>query len=508
MTPTPPIERYHTANTLLSALPKPPRHMAGSGAAADFPLRSLCSDSRKASADSLFICIRGAQGDGHRYASAAYRAGCRVFLMEQAPIAPLPPDAHIFLSDDTHRDLALLCAAFYGHPAKKMKVIGITGTKGKTTVAMMCYHILKKHGISVGYIGTNGVCYHQVKKKTLNTTPGSQELQQYLFEMQQADVQVVLLEVSSQGLWQRRVDGIPFAICAMTNLYPDHIGAPEHPDFDHYAACKRRLLTDYGAPVIIGNADDAHASDMLDNVSGQLLLCSLHHTADLCATHIENIQDGVFPTTAFICQDNRRNTTAWVHLPLPGEHNVQNALFAISIVCALGLSLDSAATALSDVRIPGRFEMLHMNGALVVIDYAHNGEALRAALTTLRTLSPTRLFCLFGSVGGRTQCRRAELGKVASELADHTYLTADNPDLEPVTDICLEIAAAFTSLDYTIIPDRTKAIVTALNELKRGDILLIAGKGDEHTQRIGGKEVPHRDRDVVEQYMETLALPV
>ena len=508
MTFTPPTERYHTARALLDALPTPPRHAAGSDTAADFPLRAICSDSRKASADSLFVCIRGAQGDGHRYASAAYLAGCRVFLMEQQPHEALPPDACVFISDDTHRDLALLCAAFYAHPARHMKVIGITGTKGKTTVAMMCYHILKKHGFCVGYIGTNGVYYNQVRKKTLNTTPGAQELQQYLSEMQQSGVQIILLEVSSQGLWQRRIDGIPFAMCAMTNLYPDHIGAPEHPDFDHYAACKRRLLTDYGAPIIIGNADDAHAPSMLQNVSGQLFTCGIHRSADLCASNIQTVQDGEYPATAFVCQDNRTRQSASVHIPLPGEHNVQNALLAISIVRALGLPLESAAWAISDVRVPGRFEMLRMNGALIIIDYAHNGEALRAALTTLRTLSPTRLFCLFGSVGGRTQCRRAELGKVASELADYTYLTADNPDWESVTDICLEIADAFTSLDYTIIPDRAGAIVTALNELRRGDILLIAGKGDEHTQRIAGKDLPHRDRDIVEQYIETITLPV
>ena len=197
-----------------------------------------------------------------------------------------------------------------------------------------------------------------------------------------------------------------------------------------------------------------------------------------------------------------------VFLPLPGEYNVSNALFAMTLTGLLGIPTDKAAWALSDVTIPGRFEVLTVKGATVVIDYAHNGASLRAILSTLRAYGPGRLLCLVGSVGERTQCRRAELGAAAAVLADYTYLTADDPGLESVIDICREMAAAFPqgSDRYRIIPDRAAAIRDALADLRSGDILLLAGKGDEQFQRIGGRLLPHNDRAVVEAWRDEFAV--
>lgn len=496
-------QKQLTPRALLATLPQPPQ-IHGATTALDMPLDAICDDSRRACSTSLFVCIRGAVSDGHRYIHAAYAQGCRVFLMQELPDKPLPPDAAVCLSDDTHRDLALLCTAFYGNPARRMRVVGITGTKGKTTVALMCYHILKKQGRAVGYIGTNGVRYGEVQKATRNTTPGAPELQKYLFEMQNAGIDTVLLEVSSQSLWQKRVEGIPFAVCALTNLYPDHIGAPEHPSMEHYAACKRRLLTDFGAPVIIGNADATDSLPLLQGATGKLVLCGTGHGVDMRAESISEQKRGALPITRFICRDKKSGEGVSVSLPLPGVYNVQNALFALAIARALDVPLAQAAEALGDVCIPGRFECIEVKGALVVIDYAHNGAALRAVLTALRAMKPSRLLCLVGSVGGRTQCRRAELGSAADELADFTYLTADDPDGESVEDICRDMAAAFRPRflpNYTVLPDRAEAIRTALDELSDGDILLLAGKGDERAIRIGGRDITHRDRDVVEAYI-------
>jgi UDP-N-acetylmuramoyl-L-alanyl-D-glutamate--2,6-diaminopimelate ligase len=479
--------------------------IAGHGIAADIPLRALCCDSRRATEGSLFVCIRGAQSDGHRYILSAYEAGCRCFLVEQLPTVPLPPDAYIFLSDDTRRDLALLAAAFYGHPAREMTVVGITGTKGKTTVAMLCHHIATKAGIPSGYIGTCGVRYGEVKKQTNNTTPGPLELQQYLYDMKKSGVETIFLEVSSQALWQHRVDGIPFTAVAMTNLSPDHIGGPEHPDFDHYMACKRRLLSDFGVPVAVLNADDSLVRAMAQHTPATVLHCSLDRTGDFVAANLhQNTQNGCHGVS-FICRTATGDHT--VFLPLPGAHNVYNALFALAITNALGIDIDTAAAALADACVPGRFEMLNIKGATVVIDYAHNGASLCAALRTLREYRPHRLVCLFGSVGERTKCRRAELGAAANDLADFTYLTADNPGFENVSDICRDIAASFRDEGrYRIIPDRTEAIQTALHELCAGDILLLAGKGDEQVQNIGGRLVPHNDRAVVEAYGDEFAV--
>jgi len=494
----------HTTRTLLATLPAPPRHAAGSGDAADLALTALCCDSRRATDRSLLVCLQGATADGHCYMSAAYEAGCRCFLCEHMPTVALPSDAMIFLSDDTRRDLAYLAAEYYDHPARHLSVVGITGTKGKTTVAMMCHHIMTKAGIASGYIGTLGVHFGDVVRQTGNTTPGPLELQQYLSEMKAAGITTVFLEVSSQALWQKRVEGIPFTAVAMTNLSCDHIGTHEHPDLEHYKASKKRLLTDFSAPVALLNADDAYVSSLQKDIPCQALLCGFGSHADVRATDVQRAtKDGRLGVTFTY----HHTGPCPVFLPLPGEYNISNALFALALTELLGIPTEIGAAALADLTIPGRFEVVPLKGATVVIDYAHNGAALRAVLSTLRAYAPRRLLCLIGSVGERTQCRRAELGKAAADLADYVYLTADDPGLESIVDICREMAAAMPSdSPYRIIPDRADAIRDALADVCEGDILLLAGKGDEQFQKIGGRLVPHSDRAVVEAYRDEFAL--
>ena len=487
---------------LLCALPVAPTRLGGHGGFLPTPTR-VCADSREADGHCLFVCIKGAQSDGHDYALSAYERGCRVFLVERPLKAPLPDDAHVFLSQNTLRDLALLACAVNGNPSKQLRVVGITGTKGKTSVALMCYHILKQLGISAGYIGTCGVMYGGVTYPTRNTTPGALELQSILFDMQKSGVDTVLLEVSSQALWQHRVDGICFTACAFTNLYADHIGPPEHPTLAHYAACKKRLFTEFSPAVILVNADDEAYETIVEGAYAPVRLCGFDAHAHLQATDYRmQLQNGL-PASHFICPDAHSGQRVAVTLPLPGRYNVQNALLALGIVSSLGVPISEAALHLASVRIPGRFEAIPHGEALIVIDYAHNGAALRAALGALRPLTKGRLCCLFGSVGERSQCRRSDLGKAACELADYTYLTADDPGCESVQNICREIAAAFPPDKqdlYTVIVDRAEAIRTALSDLKAGDVLLIAGKGDEQAQRLGDGVHPHSDRAVVEQY--------
>lgn len=494
-----------TLRTLLAALPFSLDRAAGDECLLDTTLHSICCDSRHVTKNDLFVCICGAKSDGHDYIKAAYERGCRAFVVQSgATYDMLPEDALVLAANDTREALAHLACALYGHPARSMRVVGITGTKGKTTVAMACYHIMSALGVATGYIGTCGVRYGAVEQQTSNTTPDPLELQRMLYDMKCAGIDTVFLEVSSQGLWQHRVDGISFDVCALTNLYSDHIGPTEHPSMAHYAACKRRLLTEFGASVLVANADDAASLPLLTDVPGTVVHCGLTEGAQLRADNIRTEREGALPYTTFDCCDEQ-GARVCVRLPLPGAHNVQNALFALAIVRALGVSILQAAPTLPSLHIPGRFEMIEVKGALVVVDYAHNGAALRAALTALKALAPNRLFCLFGSVGERTQCRRAELGAAADELADFTYLTADDPHFEPVEDICRDIALAFRPAflpRYTVITDRAAAIRTALDELQAGDILLIAGKGDEVVQRIGGQVLPHSDRAVVEQYAE------
>ena len=511
MTPVQSVLKSYRLSTLLAALAHPPAPVTDAARSTDASVCRVCCDSREADATALFVCIRGSQSDGHDYIPAAYAAGCRAFLVQHPTSISLPSDAAVFVSDNTRRDLALLVAEMYGHPSHDLQVVGITGTKGKTTVALMCHHILKKQGVSSGYIGTCGISYGDVERPTRNTTPDALELQATLSDMQNSSVRVVLLEVSSQALWQHRVDGVSFAACALTNLYPDHVGTSEHPDLAHYAACKRRLFTEFAPPVIVANADDEAAEALLEGILTPMRFCGRDKRACLTAEDYRiDTQSGV-PGARFTCLDRQSGERMPVSLPFPGEYNVQNALLALEIVRSLGVSLKDAAAALADVRIPGRFEMMPYGGALVVIDYAHNAAALRAALTALRPLARGRLICLFGSVGDRTQCRRAAMGEVADALSDYVYLTADDPGHEPVEDICRDIAAAFSPTQaprYTVIPDRAEAIRTALCDLKEGDVLLLAGKGDERVQRIGDQQIAHRDRDVVEQYFHARSLRI
>ena len=460
---------------------------------------SLCCDSRKVSSDSMFVCISGSMNDGHDYAWGAYGRMCRVFVIEH-PIT-LPDDAFVIVAKDTRVALAQLSAAFYGYPANEMTVIGITGTKGKTTSSLMIYNVLNAAGIPTGYIGSNGIYYAGYEFSTINTTPESIDLHCYMRKMINAGVRTLVMEVSSQALKMARVYGIKFRTCVFTNLSPDHIGEHEHPDFNDYMECKRTLFTDYGAEYIVYNADDEHASAMIHGNRCKKSSLSLTGDADFCARDIDFFRSSGCVGVNFTCVHGEGAMP--ISVPFPGEFSVYNALTAMAVCTELGLSQDAVANALKDIRVKGRFETYELpNGATAVIDYAHNGVSLKAALQALRIYEPKRLICLFGSVGGRTKIRRAELGLVASRDADFCILTSDNPDNESPLAIISEIAVYFTSgtCPYIAIPDRKEAIEYALKNSENGDIILLAGKGHESYQMIKGKRESFSEADIIRDF--------
>ncbi len=445
----------------------------------------ICCDSRKAQNESLFVCIPGTLSDGHEYAAAVYGRGCRVFVAERA--VALPDDAIIIITPDTRVALASVSAHFFGNPADKIKVIGITGTKGKTTSSLLIYNILNANGIPTGYIGSNGVYFRDYHFDTVNTTPESYDIQYYMRRMLDSGVTTLVMEVSSQALKLRRVYGIKFDICVFTNLYPDHIGKYEHSDFDEYKNCKHSLFTDYGAGFIVYNADDPYSPEMISGSNCDSVGISAKGKADYSADAIAFFRSPGNIGVSFRC--NHNGMTFPVSLSFPGDFSVYNAMTAIAVCEKAGLTYDRITSAMKDTRIKGRFETIELpNGATAVIDYAHNGVSLKAALTALRIYNPNRLICLFGSVGGRTKMRRAELGLVASHDADFCIITSDNPDNEPPVSIISEIASYFSagSCPYVAIPDRRRAIEYALNISQSGDIILLAGKGHETHQLICG----------------------
>ena len=462
-------------------------------------IAALCFDSRKAGRNSIFVCISGAVSDGHDYARAAYERGCRVFVQER--LTDLPNDVFVIMSSDTRVALAELSATFFGNPAEQMTIIGITGTKGKTTSSLMIYHVLNDSGIPTGYIGSNGICFGEYTYGTVNTTPESYDLHYYMHQMLISGVRTLVMEVSSQALKMARVHGIRFDTCVYTNLSPDHIGEHEHPDFNDYKNCKHSFFTDYDAEYIVYNADDEYAEEMMSGTRCDKMSVSLHGVGGIYARDITYFRSPGNIGVSFSCI--YQNELYPISVAFPGEFSVYNAMIAFGVCAHLGLKPESIARTLRDIRIKGRFETYELpNGATAVIDYAHNGVSMKAALQALRAYDPNRLICLFGSVGGRTQIRRAELGLVASRDADFCILTSDNPDNEEPSAIIGEIATYFTSgtCPYIAIADRRKAIEYALAHSQKGDIILLAGKGHEAYQLICGVREDFNEAEIIRQF--------
>ncbi len=460
-------------------------------------------DSRVAAEGTLFVCINGSLTDGHKYAMDAYKRGCRAFLCEHE--VTLPDDAAIMLTENTSLALPLVSAEFYGRPADKLTLIGITGTKGKTTTALLIHDILNSAGIKTGYIGSAGVMFDGIRTSSLRTTPESTDLHLYFKKMLASGVTTVVMEVSSQAIYRDRVYGIKYDTCVYTNLSPDHIGPYEHPTFEHYRDCKARLFSDFGCDFIVYNKDDSHAEYMLEGTSAPSFSVSMKNDADFVGHSPEKwFGDGALGID-FTCHTEK--TDHKIRLRSPGEFSVYNALLAIAVCRHYGVSFDRIASALAVSSPLGRFEVVDaLPYATFVIDFAHNELSIRSALSVLREYSPSRLIVLVGSVGGRTYSRRAPIGKAVSELADLCILTADDPDYEDPMTIIEDILSGFgeSETPYVCIPDRREAIEYAVSEAKRGDIILLAGKGHENFQLLFGEHTPFSERSIVRESADKL----
>jgi len=457
------------------------------------PIYDIVYDSRKAKDGVIFVCLVGAVADGHRFAASAYEKGARVFICEK-PLS-LPEDALIFPVENTRRALASLSAAFFDHPEKKLRVIGVTGTKGKSTVCEMIRHILCENGIPAASVGTIGVRIGNTLIPTGNTTPESYELFRIFDDMVEKGIRYAVIEVSSQGVKLDRIYGIHFFAAVMTNLSEDHIGGAEHPDFEDYKRCKKELFNRCDHAFL--NADDSYFEGFYECAPCAKQTYSIMEEADFSAKAIMPTvtEKGFGSAFLFSCKEFRSDA----FVPFPGAFSVCNALASVAVTTLTGISPEKALEALPTVRVFGRFEMIPtaLPDVTFVIDYAHNGESLSAALQALRVYRPRRLICLFGSVGGRTEIRRRELGIAAAAYADLSVLTSDNPDREPPLAIISDIAEHMKNADYVCIADRKEAIVYAVSVAEPGDIVLLAGKGHETYQLIDGKKIPFSEREIL-----------
>lgn len=464
--------------------------------ARDCEIEDIIYDSRKAKKDTLFVCLSGARFDGHDFAEKAYKSGCRTFLCEKE--VPLPKDANILVCENTRAALAVCSKNFFRDPSSEIAVIGITGTKGKTTVAHIVRAVLEGNGIKCGIIGTIGAKSGNKALPTVNTTPESYELQKLLRIMADDGCTAAAIEVSSLGLKHHRVDGVQFDTAVFTNLSPDHIGTNEHASFEEYAYWKKQLFKMCKKAVV--NSDDEFSREVLDVCTCPAVTFGFDQNADFRLIGAKNMKRSGKLGVDFSYIEYEKEKSFFVSLP--GDVNAYNAVCACAVAKSFGVSDESLRKSLSSVYVKGRGEIVETGRDFsVIIDYAHNGVSLKSIVETIREYETKRIIAVFGSVGGKSEIRRKELGLVAGAMCDLSIVTSDDPDFEDPEKICREIASYVEEAHgkYVIIPDRKKAILYALSAAQEGDVVLLAGKGHEEFIKIKGEKLPFSERKIVEE---------
>lgn len=463
----------------------------------DMQIENVVYDSRKVTEGSLFICIEGGTADGHTFIPDVVKKGAKALIVTKDVSGLLPADADVTVIrvKDSRYALAFVSAAYFGHPAEKLKVIGITGTKGKTTTTYLVKSILEHAGHKVGLVGTIEAVIGQEHIPANNTTPESYVLQEYFAKMVEAGCDTVVMEVSSQGLMLHRTQGFVFDYGIFTNIEPDHIGPLEHKDFADYMHCKGLLFKQCRVGIV--NCDDAHYQDVIRDHTCKIETFGFAENADYRAQDLKLISGAGFLGIDFKA---RGKVNLDIELHAPGRFSVYNALCAIAICNHFGVTADEVKEALLQAHVKGRIELVKVSDDFtLMIDYAHNAMALESLLTTLREYKPKRLVCLFGCGGNRSKLRRYEMGAVSGKLADLTVITSDNPRNEEPQAIIDDIKVGISKTDgkYVEIIDRKEAIAYVIRHGQPGDVIVLAGKGHEDYQEIKGKKYPMDERDII-----------
>lgn len=481
-------------------------------------VQEVAYDSRRAGAGTVFVCMKGTRVDSHRFIPDVLKAGARVLVaerdvrkeIEEAGLEEGEREKVTVLKvEDGRSALARLSAARFGHPARKLVMIGITGTKGKTTTAHMIKAGLESAGHKVGMIGTIGIAIGDKVSPTVNTTPESYELHKAFRQMLDEGCSHVVMEVSSQGLKMHRVEGIDYDYGLFTNISPDHIGPNEHADFDEYLYYKSRLLSQCRIGLV--NRDDSHYDAVTRDASCKLYSFSvkaegeaLKEQADFRAADIHYVSEPGFVGTEFTMEGLYPME---VRLGIPGQFNVYNALAALSVLSFLNLPKESLSHAFEKIRVNGRMEIVYSSSRLtVLVDYAHNALSMESLLSTLRDYHPKRLVCVFGCGGNRSKDRRYSMGEIGGRMADLCILTEDNSRFEKVEEILADIRGSIekTGGAFVEIPDRRKAIEYSILNAEPGDMVAVIGKGHENYQEVEGVRHHFVDREVIEETIKKL----
>lgn len=462
----------------------------------DREIYGLFTDSREEMLGGLFVCIKGEKVDSHTLVGEAEKKGAVAIVAQKEVHTHLP----VIYVEETRRALSILASAFYGNPANRLKIIGITGTNGKTTTSYMLASILRSSGKKVGVIGTLGVWYDGNCFAPKLTTPDPIELHAYFSDMVAAGIEYVVMEVSAHALYYKKTEGIAFTACIFTNLTQDHLDFFN--DMDAYKRAKMGLFSKNCCALAIVNGDDRVGREIArlrENEGEQTIFYGLTTPADCFAIVTDDCLTGTE------CVFNLNDNLYRARLSMLGEYNVYNALAAATCADLLGLGKGISAGLYRLRSVSGRLERVsNTEGYEIYVDFAHTPDGLEKSLQTLKKYCEGRLICLFGCGGNRDKSKRAIMGERAARLCDFAILTSDNPRYEDPLDIIGEIEKGYRRFSnrYVIVPDRETAIDYALDGLRQGDILLIAGKGGEEYQEIMGIKYPFNDQDKVRKLLE------
>ncbi len=472
----------------------------------DVDVPNIKNDSRTVKPGDMFVAIKGFDIDGHEHINEACANGAKVILAQtnqitKEDIKDVPEDVTIVIADDTRYALAICACNFYKNPSRKIKLIGVTGTKGKTTTTYMIRDILEKQGIKVGLIGTVASYIGDTKiQNNDNTTPESLKLQEILAQMVEKDCEIVVMEVSSQSLKLHRVAGCNFYMAIFTNLAEDHISTKEHPNMEDYFNSKVELFKMCKTGII--NSDDIYSITIPKLVPEcNYTTYGIDNNCDLLAKDI-TVTNQYVDFKVKLGDKNER-----VKVSIPGRFSVYNSLAAICATLKLGCSPESIKDALIDIRVPGRNELVtNKKGLTIMIDYAHTPASLEKILSAVKIYTKGRVISVFGCGGNRDRNKRPMMGEASGRVADYTIITSDNPRDEEPEEIVKEIEKGIkkTKGKYECIVDRVEAIKKAIKMANQKDIIVLAGKGHEQYQEIKGKRYPFDEAKIVNEIIDEM----
>lgn len=449
-------------------------------------------DSKSVGFGTLFICLKGQNYDSHNNVCQVEKYGGVALITERELDTKLTQ----IIVKDTRFAMSIIAGNFYCHADKKLKIIGVTGTNGKTSTTHLIKHILEKNGVKCGVIGTLGVFYDGIEQESSLTTPDPLELHKIFSDMLKKGVKVVAMEVSAHALYLKKIKGITFDVGIFTNLTRDHLDFFK--SIDEYKKAKLSFFDNSTCKYIVANIDDEVGKEIYQNYKN-VITYGLKNPSDIFAVNIKEKKSGTsFVVNLFDCIFEVKNE-------LLGEFNVYNSLSALTAVCLVGISPNRAVEGVNGLKcISGRLEKVYDKDVFVYVDYAHTPDGLKKVLNTLKMICKKRLICVFGCGGNRDQGKRKEMGKISGELADFTVVTSDNPRYEEPMEIIRQIEQGLLEINknYVLVQERVEGIRYALNLASDGDVVLVAGKGSEKYQEILGIKHLYNDKDTILEIIE------